>query len=302
MIRMSTALGSTALLRLAPRDRALVALLAELRYLTAHQICRACYPSLSARSTSHRLSLLRRRGILTCLRHRAFDDRRAFWGLGPLGRTAASGLSEGATARPAAAAVGALLMEHLIATNQVFCDLCEECRAGRLREFAWFGSQHARVDLGLTHLVPDAVIVVPAPAGHRWMYCLERDRGTMSVDALAEKFERYRLMDRLARERSGDPLWDARADAWVMIVCDDEARALQAARLAARLGLARAWAGLAGDGAASLAAAVGVESSPDAGAPVLPLSGLVGGITYPIGRCADGSAGSLGRDAAEEPA
>jgi len=290
---MSSALAAAALLRLTSRDRMLVTLLAELRYLTVHQAQQACFPTLSPRATSQRLSLLRGRGVLECLRHRAFDDRRAFWGLGALGRVAAAALADGIPVRPSSAAVGALLIDHLVATNQIFCDLCGARRAGRLGRFSWVGSQHAHVDLGLTHLVPDAMIIVPGRGGERWLYCLERDRGTMSADALADKFARYRLMHERARERAGDPLWDARADSWLMIACDDEPRAVRAAQVASDAGLGRVWAGLAPACAASLAAAVGVPDDVDSpehlGASAARLPGVVGGVLYPPEHLAGGA-------------
>ena len=253
---MASAPAAASLLRLTSRDRMLVTLLAELRYLTVHQVRQACFPTLSPRAASQRLSLLRGRGVLDCLRHRTFDDRRAFWGLGALGRAAAAALSDGIPVRPSSAAVGALLMDHLVATNQIFCDLCGARRAGRLGPFSWVGSQHAHVDLGLTHLVPDAMIIVPGRGGERWLYCLERDRGTMSADALADKFARYRLMHERAREHAGDPAVGRPR----RFVAHDRLRRRAAGgagrRVAADAGLGRVWAGLAPDCAASLAAAV----------------------------------------------
>jgi len=283
MIAMASAPAAASLLRLTSRDRLLVTLLAELRYLTVHQVRQACFPTLSSRAASQRLSLLRGRGVLDCLRHRTFDDRRAFWGLGALGRAAAAALSDGIPLRPASVVVGALLMDHLVATNQIFCDLCGAWRAGGLAPFSWVGSHHARVDLGLTHLVPDAMIIVPGRRGERWLYCLERDRGTMSADALAGKFARYRLMHERAREHRGDPLWDALADSCLMVACDDEPRAVRAAGLAAAAGLDRVWAGLAQDCAASLAAAVECPGGPEGGdrAFSVRLSGVLGGVLYP---------------------
>ena len=282
---MTSSPVAASLLRLTSRDRVLVTFLAELRYLTVHQIRDACFPTLASRAVSHRLSLLRGRGVLECLRHRTFDDRRAFWGLGALGRAAAAVLSDGVPIRPSAAAVAALLMDHLVATNQIFSDLCGAWRRGRLAPFAWVGSHHACVDLGLTHPGPDAVIMVPGRGGEGWLYCLERDRGTMSADALAEKFARYRLMLERARARAGDPLWDARADSCLMIACDDEPRALRAARIASDAGLTRLWAGLARDCAASLAAAVessgGSDSGGSGGVHAARLRAAGGGVLYP---------------------
>lgn len=286
---MLSATIAAALLRLTSRDRLLVTTLAELRYLTAPQIRRVSYPSLPVESASRRLTLLRRRRVLDCLGHRAFDDRRVFWGLGAVGRLAAVALAEDAAPRPTAVAVGALLMDHLIATNQVFCDLCAECRAGRLDRFSWHGSHHTHMDLGLTHLVPDAAIVVPAPDGHPWMYYLERDRGTTSPEFLADKCRRYRLMYQVAQERADDPLWEARADACLVVACDDDRRAALAARVAASAGIEGAWCGRADECAASLAAAAGAASRaqgaarPDGPvARVLPWPGGVAGVSYPV--------------------
>ncbi|HKV45120.1 MAG TPA: replication-relaxation family protein [bacterium] len=269
---------AAAIMRLTPRDRALLEILNELRYLTAAQIREVCYPSISVRSTSRRLSLLGRRGLLTCLSHRAFDDRRAFWSLGPLGRAAAGALAEAPVDRARAWAVAALQIDHLIATNQVFCDLCALHRAGRLRAFRWIGAQHAQVDLGVTHLVSDAVILVPSPGGCEWMYCLELDRGTMSPLALRAKFARYRLFHQMADHRRDDPLWDVRATSWVLFACSDAARAVQAARLAGECGVERFWAGAAAEVAVGLATSVGGEAAAPPGDPP---SGLAGGIFPP---------------------
>ncbi|HLJ60846.1 MAG TPA: replication-relaxation family protein [bacterium] len=285
---MPSATIAAALLRLTSRDRQLVTTLAELRYLTAPQIREACYPSLSIASTSRRLTLLRSRRVLDCLGHRSFDDRRAFWGLGAVGRLAAGALVEDHAPRPAALAVGALLMDHLVATNQIFCDLCAECRAGRLGRFAWLGSHHTHMDLGLTHLVPDAAIMVSVPDGLPWMYCLERDRGTTSPDFLADKCRRYRLMCQVAQERTDDPLWEPRADACLVVACDDDRRAALAARVAAAAGIERAWCGRADECAAALAAAAGAAHAPAAArsdgpvARALPWPGGGAGVSYGV--------------------
>jgi protein involved in plasmid replication-relaxation len=276
-MRMFTARAAAAMMRLTPRDRGLVQVLQELRYLTAAQVQQVCYPSISVRSTSRRLSLLRRRGVLECLSHRTFDDHRAFWRLASLGRAAAGALSGCHPAPPSALAVAAVQMDHLIATNQIFCRLCAEYRAGRLAPFHWLGSHHARVDLGHTHLVPDGVILIAAE-DQWWMYCVELDRGTMARDALAVKCGRYRLMRRMAALRRDDPVWDARAEAWVLFVCEDDRRAADIARLAAAHGLDRVWAGTAAACAPGLSAVVGPGAC-SAHAPLLP--GLTGGITPP---------------------
>ncbi|GEM_PF-1009590 len=254
---MSSTHAASALMRLTPRDRALLAVLHELRYLTAAQIQQVCYPTISVRSASHRLTVLHRRGVLECLAHRTFEDRRAFWGLTPLGRLAAATLDGAPAEATRAAAVTALQMDHLIATNQVFCDLCREQRAGRLGPFRWLGSHHTHVDLGQTRLIPDAMILVAAPAGDWWMYWLELDRGTMAAEPLADKLERYRLMRHLAAARADDPVWEARGASWLLFACANRTRAAEVARLAAACGLRRMWAGTAAECAASLAAAVG---------------------------------------------
>jgi Replication-relaxation len=273
---MFTAHAAAAMMRLTSRDRALVEVLQELRYLTVVQAQQICYPSISVRSASCRLSRLRRCGVLECLSHRTFQDRRAFWGLASLGRAAAAALTSRLPARPTVLAVAAIQMDHLIATNHIFCQLCREHRAGRLPRFRWLGSHHARVDLGSTHLVPDAVILIAAE-DLWWLYYLELDRGTMPLDALAEKCERYRLMRRVAALRRDDPASDARAESWVLFVCEDERRAADVARLAAARGVDRVWAGTADACASGLAASVG----PGAVVHVpLPL-GLSGGITPP---------------------
>ncbi len=313
--------AASALMRLTPRDRTLIGVLQELRYLTVTQIQQVCYPTITVASTSQRLSLLRRRGVLDCLSHRTFGDRRAFWGLTALGRAAAAELtgvppdrsgaltqalsswsrqarplrwqahrlsatSRRVAPRDGSPALAALQMDHLVSTNQVFCDLCREHRAGHLGPFRWLGSHHTYVDLGHTHLVPDAMILAASPLADLWMYLLELDRGTMSEAALAEKFERYHLMHRIAMARRDDPVWEARAGSWVLFACDDEERAAVAARLAAACGLERLWAGTARECAACLAAvaAPGIESVPavlpDARLARLPLD-LGGGVAPP---------------------
>jgi Replication-relaxation len=277
MIGMGATLAA-ALMRLTPRDRVLMQVLHELRYLTVHQIQVLCYCSVSVRATSHRLTLLRRRGLLDCLLHLGFEDRRAFWCLSPLGRIVAGALADAAPDRPRACAVAALQMDHLIAINQVFCGLCLEHRAGRLGAFRWIGSHHAVVDLGETRVVPDAVILSGTPEGRWWMYCLELDRHTMAADALCEKFARYRLMRRLASLRRDDPLWEARAASCVLFACQDARRAEHASRLAAESGLDGVWAGIAAELPRGLAVSLG------AGFPVTriaSLPGLPGGITPP---------------------
>lgn len=270
--------AAAVIMRLTPRDRILIEVLHELRYLTVAQIRQACFPSAALGTTSHRLTLLRRRGLLDCFTHRTFDDRRAFWSLARLGRAIAGTLTEGSPDRPRTCALAALRMDHLIATNQVFCDLCSEHQAGRLGPFRWFGSHHAPVDLGETGVIPDAVILAASPEGHRWMYCLELDQGTMAPPALCAKFTRYRLLHRIASLRRHEPLWEVRAASWVLFACRDARRASHAAHLAAECGLERLWAGTATELAAGLAASVGP------GTLVLPadsLPGLVGGIAPP---------------------
>ncbi len=274
--------AASALLRLTPRDRALVGVLHELRYLTATQIQQVCFPMITVASASHRLSVLRRRGLLEVLSHRTFGDRRAFWGLTALGRAAAAALGGTGPDRPGTTPVASLHMDHLIATNQVFCDLCCEHAAGRLGPFRWFGSHHTCVDLGQTHLIPDAVILIASPAGDWWMYLLELDRHTMPDAALAEKFDRYHLMHRISASHRDDPLWELRADAWVLFACGDEERAAAAARLAAGCGLERLWAGTAKECAAGLAAAVGPGTEPAVVAcPAVPPPGLPAGTLPP---------------------
>jgi Replication-relaxation len=249
--------SANAVMRLASRDRALLTVLHELRYLTVSQVQQVCYPSISVRSTSHRLSILGRRGVLHRLSHRSFTDRRSFWGLAPLGRAAAVGLTGIPAAPPIASTVAAMQIEHLIATNQIFCDLCREHRSGTLPPFRWYGSHHTRVDLGETCVVPDAIIAIEAPESGWWLYCLERDRGTMPRSALDAKFERYSLMYRLAPLRAADRSWEGRGESWMLFACDDERRAGAIAGAAARFNLDHVWAGLARDVAPSLAASTG---------------------------------------------
>ena len=269
--------SALALLRMTPRDRALVEVLNELRYLTTAQVREVCYPSASAETTSNRLTILHRRGVLACLTHRAFDDRRAFWCLAPLGRAAAGSLAGSPADGPRACALAAVQMDHLIATNQVFCDLCAQCRAGRLGPFRWFGSHHACVDLGETRVVPDAVILAVASGGEVWSYWLELDRGTMAPAALAAKLRRYRALRQLADLRRHEPVWEARAASWVLFACPDARRAALGAQVAAECGLERFWAGTASELPASLAQSIGPDLIP----PVDSLPGFPGGVVSP---------------------
>jgi hypothetical protein len=284
---MSSLSSATALMRLTPRDRVLVEVLHELRFLTGTQARQVCYPAIAMRSASRRLGVLRRRGVLECVSHRTFQDRRAFWGLAPLGRAAAAALLDIPPDWPRAAAVAALQMDHLVATNQIFCDLCREHHSGHLGPFRWFGSHRTHVDLGHTHLVPDAVILVASPEGEWWSYFLELDRGTMAREALAEKFERYSLMYRMAAERGDDPAWEARRSSWILVACPDSARAGDAARIAAQRGLERVWAGTAEECAGCLAAAVRNVALANERLPCLPPE-LTGGAAPP-GRASQGN-------------
>jgi hypothetical protein len=269
--------SAVALLRMTPRDIGLIEVLNEVRYLTTAQVQRVCYPSASIQTTSHRLTILRRRGVLGCLTHRTFDDRRAFWCLAPLGRAAAGSLAGTPPDGPRACALAAVQMDHLIATNQIFCDLCAQCRAGRLGPFRWFGSHHACVDLGETRVVPDAVILAVTPGGDVWSYALELDRGTMAPVALAAKFRRYRILRQIASLRRHEPLWEVRATSWVLFACPDPRRAALGAQVAAECGLERFWAGTALELPVSLAQSIGSDLAP----PVDALPGLPGGVVPP---------------------
>lgn len=266
-----------ALLRVTPRDRALIEVLNELRYLTTPQIQQVCYPSASCQTTSHRLTTLRRRRVLTCLTHRTFEDRRAFWTLAPLGRAVAGSLAGAPPDAARACALAAVQMDHQIATNQIFCDLCVQGRAGRLGPFRWFGSHHASLDLGETRVVPDAVILAVASDGGVWSYYLELDQGTMGPAALAAKFRRYRALHQFAGLRRREPAWEAHATGWVLFACPDARRAALGAQVAAECGLERFWAGTAAELPGNLAESIGCDLVP----PGDPLPGLTGGIIPP---------------------
>jgi hypothetical protein len=274
-----TSSSALALMRMTPRDCALVRFLGELGYLTVAQIRQVCFPSASASTTSDRLSLLRHRGLLDCLTHRTFDDRRAFWGLTALGRAVAAQLGGSPPLGPMAGVLAALQMDHLIATNQIFCDLCTLYRSGRLGPFLWYGSHHTGIDLEDTRVVPDAVIVAAPSDGAGWMYAVELDQGTMAPAALAAKFRRYRLFHQLATLRRHEPVWEIRASSWVLFACQEDRRAILAARLAMEAGLQRFWAGTAAALPASLADSIGPDLGPAPGAlvelpgGVLPLDG-----------------------------
>ncbi len=267
-----------AIMRLTARDCALLALLGELRYLTVSQIQQICFHTASVGTTSHRLSCLRRRRLLDCLTHRTFDDRRAFWCLASLGRSVAASLSRSSLAAPRVDALAALHMDHLIATNQIFCDLCALHRAGRLGAFRWHGSQHAGIDIEDTRVVPDAVILTARPEGAIWMYCLELDRGTMGWAALAAKFHRYRFLYRVAAQREREPQWQIWGSSWILFASDNGPRAALAAEMAAECGLERFWAGAPAELPAGLADSIGPKSGR---LPDLPAD-LPGGIVPPV--------------------
>jgi len=260
--------AAPALACLTPRDRALLRVLQDLRYLTCPQAHRACYPAMTLRSVRLRLGELRRRGLLAPLRRDAFTDRRTFWGLAPLGRMAAgvlesiehAGPEAGRPEPPRADARAALQLEHLITTNELFCELCEAGRAGRLPAAYWLAGCRSAVDLGHTSVVPDATLLIRGPRGW-WTYFLERDRGTMPLHAMRDKFARYRLLITIADAQDADPAWQTRADGWLLLACDDLRRARQIASLAADAGLERAWTGAADACIAGLAASLkGLEA------------------------------------------
>ncbi len=271
--------SAIAIMRLTARDCALVGLLGELRYLTASQIQQICFYTASVSTTSHRLTRLRRRRLLDCLTHRTFEDRRAFWCLAPLGRSVAASLASSSMASPRVDAVAALHMDHLIATNQIFCDLCVLHRAGRLGPFRWHGSQHAGIDIDDTRVVPDALILTARPDGPVWMYCVELDRGTMGQAALTAKFNRYRCLYRTAAQREREAQWQIWASSWVLFASDNVPRAALAAEMASECGLERFWAGTPAELPAGLADSIG----PGSGCPPdLPLH-LPGGVVPPDG-------------------
>lgn len=270
--------SASAIMRLTARDCALVGLLGELRYLTVSQVQQICFHTASVRTTSHRLTRLRRWRLLDCLTHRTFEDRRAFWCLAPLGRSVAASLAGSSLPSPRMDAVAALHMDHLIATNQIFCDLCTLHRAGRLGAFRWHGSQHAGIDIDDTRVVPDAVILTASPGGAVWMYCVELDRGTMGWAALAAKFNRYRFLYRVAAQREREPRWQIWGSSWVLFAADNGPRAALAAEMAAECGLERFWSGTPAELPAGLADSIGPESGclPDL------LFGLPGGVVPPV--------------------
>jgi len=235
-----------------------------------------CYAGLALPSVRTRLGELRRRALLQRLRREAFSDRRGFWSLAPLGRAAAAALERAergagreSAATPRPAALAALQLEHVVGTNELFCALWEMRRALRLPPLYWLAGHRAATDLGHTHLIPDAVVLIAGPEGW-WTYYVERDRGTMPLQAIRDKLDRYSLLFKTAAAQPEDPSWQVRADAWVLFACDDTRRALRIATLAAGAGLDRVWAGSAADCPAGLAASLGGLPQPR-GCPPLPL-------------------------------
>lgn len=262
--------AAAALACLTPRDRALLRMLYDLRYMTCAQAHRTCYAGLALPSVRARLGELRRRDLVHRLRGGAFTDRRTFWGLASLGRAAAfaleaaengRGVGDPCAAPPRPAAAAALQLDHMLGTNELLCDLCEVRRAGRIPPFRWLAARRSVIDLGHTHLVPDAVVLVAGPDGW-WVYYVERDRGTMPPQAIRDKLERYALLFKMARSQLDDPAWSPRADAWVLFACDHMPRARRVASLAAEVRLERVWAGRADECAAGLAASLAGTASP----------------------------------------
>ena len=265
--------AAPALACLTPRDRALLRVLRDLRYLTCEQAHRSCYPGLTLPSVRARLGELRRRGLLARLRRDAFIDRRTFWGLGPLGRAAAAALDDagggsaggggaGGAGTQRAAAMAALQIDHVISTNDLYCDLCEVARSGALPPLRWLAGFRSAVDLGQTCLIPDAVVLAGGAECGWWTYYVERDRGTMPLRAMREKLERYAVLFKLAAAQCADPAWCPRADAWLVLACDDARRAVRLASLAADVCLERVWAGAAGGYAAGVAASLRDVTAP----------------------------------------
>jgi Replication-relaxation len=255
--------AAPALACLTSRDRVLLRVLNDLRYLTCEQVHRTCYAGMESASARARLSELKRRGLLRRLRRSAVSDRRGFWSLAPLGRTASAAL-EAAEHGPDAvehagtarlAVLAAIQLEHVIGVNELFCALWQMRSDGRLPSLRWLAGHRAAVDLGHTHLVPDGCILVDGPEGW-WVYYVERDRGTMSFQAIGEKLDRYRLLFTAATAQSDDPDWRVRADAWVLFACDDVRRAHRLAAAATAAGLERVWAGAADACASGLAASL----------------------------------------------
>jgi hypothetical protein len=262
--------AAPALACLTPRDRVLLRMLRDLRFLTCDQAHRTCYYGLALDSVRARLRELRRRGVLRQLRHHAFDDRRRFWTLASLGRVAATvletmdlGTTHARIESPRPSAVAALQLDHVIGTNELFCTLWETRRAGRMPSLRWLAGHRATSDLGHTHLVPDAALLVAGPDGW-WTYYVERDRGTMSLEAIREKLDRYVLLFNTAAARADDPAWHSRVDAWVLFACDDPRRAVRIATAASDAGLDRLWAGLAAECIPALAASLdGIDCGPE---------------------------------------
>jgi hypothetical protein len=253
-------------------------MLRDLRFLTCDQAHRTCYYGLALESVRARLRELRRRGVLRQFRRHAFHDRRRFWSLASLGRVAAAvletmdvGAAYAPVESPRPSAVAALQLDHVIGTNELFCALWETHRDGRMPPLRWLAGHRATSDLGHTHLVPDAALLVAGPEGW-WTYYVERDRGTMSLEAIRQKLDRYVLLFDTAAAQADDPAWHSRADAWVLFACDDPRRALRIAAAASDAGLERVWAGLAVECVPALAASLDdIDRGPESQAcPPLP--------------------------------
>jgi hypothetical protein len=102
--------------------------------------------------------------------------------------------------------------------------------------------------------------LIAGPEGW-WTYYVERDRGTMPLQAIREKLDRYTLLFHTAAQ-SDEPSWQVRADAWLLFACDDARRAVRIAAAAADAGLERVWAGVADECAEGLAASLAGILSP----------------------------------------
>ena len=185
----------TDLRHLTPRDRRLLAWLAEHQTLTTQQIATALFPSL--RAAQKRLTLLYRIGAVDRF---TFAHVPAITGglrytLGPLGNLLhpKPGRRQTMLQRRVVIARNPKL-DHLLGVNTFFTDLAGHARAhpdtGLVR---WWSEQHATAAYSLAGIHPDGHGIW-RHHGHTVGFFLEHDRGTENHRTLLAKLPAYQRL------------------------------------------------------------------------------------------------------------
>jgi hypothetical protein len=222
---------------LTDRDRALLAVVAVARYVSAEQVHRLFFDGSSKKQTYRRLAKLCQPGAKpgegACLRRlqyrRADGTPAPVWALAPYGRAVAEREVPWVGA-PAATDIGARFLEHTLVLNDVLAGMIQRLRASATAPladlpFRW----HAENDEALSFQVvdlrtrewqraalkPDAVVLVPA---RRRRLFIEAETGTQSIatanpertGAVLAKLTRYRTFITVPAEGSS-ATWYERA-------------------------------------------------------------------------------------------